>query len=364
MTNRHADGGVSDVAVLVVIGGAFAAAVLVWLWGGIAGALFGDGWPRVGAGELLGVLTRLPSRLSDPRRVARRGPRAAARPRRVLRDARRLVAAVVLVVSLAVVPGGWPRAGGVRTRAGARWAGAGELRVLRGRSGPDARLTLGRHHGRLLHAEHRHALVAFGPPQSGKSSGLAIPALLEWHGPAVASSIKTDLLDATRRRRESLGRAFVFDPFALAGGETHTWSPLTQAVTWDGALEVAWRLACAGEVDQRGVDGGDFWAIAAEQRLAPLLYTAAATGRRIESRRPLGVRSGRPGAARVAREARTRGPRRADDRRRPCRLRRGARVRRTGRPHAQLDRGNRAGAAARVPLHSRRAVRGRCRNHR
>ncbi len=50
------------------------------------------------------------------------------------------------------------------------------------------------------------------------------------------------------------------------------------ARTWDGALEVAWRLASAGELDQRGVEGGDFWAIAAEQRLAPLLFTAARTG--------------------------------------------------------------------------------------
>jgi type IV secretion system protein VirD4 len=46
---------------------------------------------------------------------------------------------------------------------------------------------------------------------------------------------------------------------------------------------VAWRLASAGEVDQRGVEGGDFWAIAAEQRLAPLLYAAAGTGARMDS---------------------------------------------------------------------------------
>jgi type IV secretory pathway TraG/TraD family ATPase VirD4 len=50
------------------------------------------------------------------------------------------------------------------------------------------------------------------------------------------------------------------------------------AASWDGALEVAWRLAAAGELDQRGVEGGDFWAIAAEQRLAPLLFAAARTG--------------------------------------------------------------------------------------
>ena len=99
---------------------------------------------------------------------------------------------------------------------------------------------------------HRHALVAFGPPQSGKSAGLAVPALLEWGGPAVASSIKTDLLAATERRRRALGEVFVFDPFGLAGGGGHTWSPLRAARTWDGALETAWRLAAAGELDSAG----------------------------------------------------------------------------------------------------------------
>jgi type IV secretion system protein VirD4 len=162
--------------------------------------------------------------------------------------------------------------------AGARWARAGELRVLRrrARSRRTGRLVLGRHGGKLLYAEQRHALVAFGPPQSGKSAGIAIPALLEWNGPAVASSIKTDLLAATAARRRTLGDVLVFDPFELTQTPAHTWSPLHGATTWDGALEVAWRLASAGEVDRSSVEGGDFWAVAAEQRLAPLLYAAAA----------------------------------------------------------------------------------------
>ncbi len=159
---------------------------------------------------------------------------------------------------------------------GARWASAADLRPLsRSRGDGPGQLGLGRHRGRLLRAEHRHALVAFGPPQSGKSAGLAIPALLEWDGPAVASSIKTDLLAGTLAARRARGPVFVFDPFRLSGTDAHTWSPLRQANTWDGALEVAWRLAAAGELDQRGVEGGDFWAVAAEQRLAPLLYAAA-----------------------------------------------------------------------------------------
>jgi type IV secretory pathway TraG/TraD family ATPase VirD4 len=179
----------------------------------------------------------------------------------------------------------WRRAGATEG-GGARWASSNELAALRvrwvERRDSLGRLALGRHRGRTLRAERRHALIAFGPPQSGKSAGLAIPALLEWRGPAVASSIKTDLLSATLERRRALGEALVYDPFSLAGVRSHTWSPLAGSQTWDGALEVAWRLAAAGELDQRAVEGGDFWAIAAEQRLAPLLYVAARTGGDIE----------------------------------------------------------------------------------
>jgi type IV secretion system protein VirD4 len=277
--DRH--GALSDAAVLGLIGGLVGAAGALWLWGGVAGALFGSGWPRVGVGQLLGVLIRLPARVSDP---ASAWPAAA---RASLPGAAGFYGALGLLAGggigslvLAGRAGALPRAG-----TGARWARSGELRRLRrGQSNArGGRLVLGRRGARLLYAEHRHALVAFGPPQSGKSAGIAIPALLEWNGPAVASSIKTDLLSATRARREALGEVLVFDPFGLAQTRSQTWSPLHGATTWDGALVVAWRLASAGELDRRGVEGGDFWAVAAEQRLAPLLYTAAAGGAGMDS---------------------------------------------------------------------------------
>jgi type IV secretion system protein VirD4 len=273
--------GPGDVAIMIVIGCAIAVAALLWVWGGVAGALFGAGWPRVGAGQLAGVLTRLPTRIADPAAAWPRGERGQLPGPVGFYAALGLVGAgagVAVIVVRSLAPG----LGGRRDD-GARWAGGGDLRVLRRRTADGTRITLGRHRGRLLRAEERHALVAFGPPQSGKSAGLAVPALLEWDGPAVASSIKTDLLAATIRRRERLGRVFVFDPFRLAPTTTsHTWSPLHAARTWDGALEVAWRLASAGELDQRGVEGGDFWAVAAEQRLAPLLFAAARTDGRID----------------------------------------------------------------------------------
>jgi len=277
--------GISDAVLVGAIALVAAVAAVIWIWGAAAGALFGGGEPHVGPGALLAVALHLPAHLGDP---------AAAWPsteRRLLPSPGGFYAALGVVAAGGLTLS-WPvlrvlQAVLRRQAPGARWAARGELRGLAARGGRrrerGGRLVLGRHGGRLLYAEQRHACVAFGPPQSGKSAGLAVPALLEWPGPAVASSIKTDLLTTTLGRRRSLGRTFIFDPFGLAGPPGDTWSPLRGAGTWDGALEVAWRLACAGEVDQRGVEGGDFWAIAAEQRLAPLLYTAARTGAGVET---------------------------------------------------------------------------------
>jgi type IV secretion system protein VirD4 len=281
MTGERSSPGVTDAGMLAIVGMALTLVAGVWLWGGLAGALFGGGWPRVSSRQLLEVMVRLPGHLGDPASAWPLGLR-----RRLPSPGGFYAALAVLAALLTALGAAAARAGltaALRTRrSGAHWAGAGELAALRG-SARGGRLALGRHHGRLLHAEQRHALVAFGPPQSGKSAGLAVPALLEWDGPAVASSIKTDLLATTLARRRELGPVFVFDPFELSGVEAQTWSPLRAASTWDGALEVAWRLAAAGELDQRGVEGGDFWAIAAEQRLAPLLFTAARTGARMDT---------------------------------------------------------------------------------
>ncbi len=266
----------SDAVVLAAIGAAATVAGTLWLWGGLAGALFGSGWPHVGVSQLLDVLARLPGHLSDPARAWPAADRARLPGAGGFYGALALLAGVGGVLGVAAAR----TAAGLRSGDGASWARAGELRRLRSarRTERHGRLVLGRRGGRLLYAEHRHALVAFGPPQSGKSAGIAIPALLDWNGPAVACSIKTDLLAATAARRRALGEALVFDPFGLAQMPSQTWSPLRGAGTWDGALEVAWRLASAAEVDRRSVEGGDFWAVAAEQRLAPLLYTAAASG--------------------------------------------------------------------------------------
>jgi type IV secretion system protein VirD4 len=45
-----------------------------------------------------------------------------------------------------------------------------------------------------------------------KTTGFAIPALLEWDGPVVATSVKSDLLLSTIEARRGKGKVMVFDP--------------------------------------------------------------------------------------------------------------------------------------------------------
>jgi type IV secretory pathway TraG/TraD family ATPase VirD4 len=90
-----------------------------------------------------------------------------------------------------------------RTRAGspergARWETATDLKPLIVRRPTPGRLTLGEGPGRrLLATEPGHSLLVLGPTQSGKTSGLAILAILEWPGPVGATSVKADLLQDT-----------------------------------------------------------------------------------------------------------------------------------------------------------------------
>jgi type IV secretory pathway TraG/TraD family ATPase VirD4 len=269
-----------------------APALLVWLWGGTAGVLFGSGWPHVGAAGLARLLLAVPGHLDDPRAAWPRALRGGLPGP----DGFYAAFGLLIIASAAVVVGlfqirrrtAGERAASDAARGAAQWANAHDLGALRSKAcsreheaGSDrgGRLALGWSGRRLLRAEERHALVVFGPPQSGKSAGLAVGAVLEWDGPAIVSSIKTDVLQTTIEERRRRGRVFVFDPFGLSTETCSGWSPLAGAFTFDGALEVAHRLASAAEVDQRSVESGDFWTVAAEQRLAPLLYAAARSGK-------------------------------------------------------------------------------------
>jgi type IV secretion system protein VirD4 len=145
--------------------------------------------------------------------------------------------------------------------------------------GPTAgRLTLGTTRGRLLAAERGHSVLVVGPTQSRKTSGFAVPAILEWEGPVVAASVKSDLARHTIMWRERQGRAWVYDPSQSTGLLPAAWSPLQASSTWEGARRTAASLTEVARSSPGALSDGDFWYATAAKLLAPLLLAASTSG--------------------------------------------------------------------------------------
>ena len=161
----------------------------------------------------------------------------------------------------------------------ARWAKPRDLKPLVVRRPQRGRLTLGTVDRRLVATEAQHSVAVIGPAGTGKTTGFAIPALLEWDGPAIATSVKGDLLEHTIHRRRSMGDTYVFDPVASTGEPSAGWSPLHASTDWQGALRMAAWLASTARAGERGgLQDSDFWYAVAQKLLAPLLYAAARSG--------------------------------------------------------------------------------------
>jgi type IV secretion system protein VirD4 len=261
---------------------------LIWLWGALAGALFGAGWTSIGAGEAFGVAVRLPAHLAGPRAAWPAAARGRLPGVGGLYAALALLAGIIagLAVLAARLLGDFELPSLWRSRAkppAAEWASGRELAPLRVPSPQPGRLTLGRHRGKLLAAEERQSVIVFGPTQTHKTSGLVIPALLEWEGPVLCTSVKSDVLAPTLERRESIGEVWVFDPAQVTDTERSRASPLHGVDDWPGALRVAHRLAGAAKGGAGDLRDGDFWFANAEKLMAPLLLAARRSGGTMES---------------------------------------------------------------------------------
>jgi len=164
---------------------------------------------------------------------------------------------------------------------GARWATSNDLTALlasgTGRIRLGALASAGRRRRRIVHTERAQSVAVVGPTQSGKTTSLAVPAILEWEGPIVATSVKTDLLADTEAWRRKVGTVWCFDPSGTTGRAATPWSPLPAAQTWPGARRVAADLT---EVVRSPATTGDgeFWYATAAKLLAPLLFAASTGG--------------------------------------------------------------------------------------
>jgi type IV secretion system protein VirD4 len=278
-----------DQLLAVGVGAAAGAGALAWATGQAAGLVFGHTWLELSPADVAHVLWHLPQQWSDP---------ALAWPAQVREP---LPGPVGMYASFAGVVGGLAggtaavlrhlpgRAAGHRpghprsAKHAAAWAGSRELRPLTVGEPEPGRVILGRTPGvlgRLLAAEDCHSVLVFGPTGSYKTSALVIPAVLEWSGPLVATSVKPDLLRATMAHRAWLGQVLVIDPLGASGVQAARWSPLASCGTWAGAQQTAVQLANAIEQTPTEEQRPEhrFWKTMGTKFLAPMLYAAATKG--------------------------------------------------------------------------------------
>jgi hypothetical protein len=122
----------------------------------------------------------------------------------------------------------------------------------------------------LLAVQPNVQVLLVGAPRSGKTSAGLIPPLLEHTGPAVTTSVRTDVVRETEARRRRLGEVWVWDPF---GERSDGWDPLAGCERWEHALLVARWLGHAVRLGPGHTQ--EYFDQEAEGLTAPLLHAAA-----------------------------------------------------------------------------------------
>jgi type IV secretion system protein VirD4 len=273
-----------ETALLGLVGATALVGVALWVAGQLGALATGRDWPAVPVSVAFSLVAGVARHPADPAAAWPASARAAL-PSPILLYG--LTIAVITLPAYAVltVVGG-RRHRGRRAPDGTRWARQVDVRVLRVRRArglPPGRLVLGRCAGSraLIAAEPRSSLLVLGPSQSGKTSALAVPAMLEWRGPIVATSVKSDLVEHTLCWRRSIGSARIYDPTGATGLPAATWTPLEGCCDWQGARRVAAWLCAAARTRSGLTPDDDFWLSSAAKLLAPELLAAHRDGRTI-----------------------------------------------------------------------------------
>jgi type IV secretory pathway TraG/TraD family ATPase VirD4 len=177
-----------------------------------------------------------------------------------------------------------------------------------------AGLVLGTHRrrrgaGDRLYSSWEDVLLAVMAPRAGKTTALAVKAVLDAPGPALATSNKPDLWATTAAERAGHGTVWVFDPQDITHApQTWWWNPLATV----DSVEEAQRLAEHFVQQIRNAENGDdFWSMGALDLLTSLNLAAAVSGQSLDavqrwlsdstSREPAGIlrEAGYPASARA-----------------------------------------------------------------
>lgn len=132
----------------------------------------------------------------------------------------------------------------------------------------------------LLSAPRTHCLV-LGPPQSFKTAGVLVSAILHANGPVVVTSTKDDVYRATAIARTRVGRLWQFAPGGLRpeevlpGAIQLRWSPIGPSKDWGQAQILAKAIADTSEVAAGNGENASFFRKTAGSVIACVLHAAA-----------------------------------------------------------------------------------------
>ncbi len=284
-----------DYVIAVLAGAAAVTTVGTWLTGQLAGLLFHGTWPAVTPGQGLAIAAALPHHWTDPRQAWPIGARQAlpGLPGFVITGALALTVTTALVtVAVRRMAADRPRRG-LASRRQLQTALSARAVIARGPvirpslAGakidlPDVGVQLGRAvPGRLpLAASAEDSVVVVAAPRQGKTSQVIIPWLHTWPGPALATTIRPDVLLATATLRKARGPVAVMAPTGMISWpDTFTWSPTTGCADFDKARARADVMVTVGKSEQSSdsTDGG-YFALNATNLLAAWLHAADLSG--------------------------------------------------------------------------------------
>ncbi|MFC1407171.1 MULTISPECIES: type IV secretory system conjugative DNA transfer family protein, partial [Streptacidiphilus] len=289
--------GPADYLIVVLVLVVVAVTMGTWATGQLAGLLTRAAWPPVSFGSAFAIARQLPHHLADPKQawpVAARGD---------LPGQVGFAVSAVLVLALMATAAAWVIRNSRRSRSVRGFASHNQLaRTLSAkavvRRGPtvrpslrgtkmkvtDVAVSLGRTlAGLALWAIVESSVLVLAAPRQGKTSQIIIPWLHAWMGPALVTSLRGDVLDATALSRRAAGPVAVMVPTGMVDWpDIAQWSPTSGCEDFGKAMQRADLMVQIGKSETSDSSGAGFFGATATSLLAGWLHAAALTGRTMD----------------------------------------------------------------------------------
>jgi type IV secretion system protein VirD4 len=285
-----------DYAIAAIIVLAVGGGLVLYLTGQLAGLLFELAWPHVTIGQTVEIAKALPKHWGDPKLA---WPLSAQGD---LPGRAGFIAAAVLAISLltTVIVLMWRQVARRGTRRTRGFASGSEVQQALSttavvKMGSTIRPSLdgeridvddvGTVLGRRTPGSAKIALSAeesvlvLAAARQGKTSQVMIPMLHRWRGPAIATSVRRDIVEATASLRALLGPVLVLAPTGMPKWPKGVqWSPAAGCHVYDTAkarAETIVRVGKGGANSQQDSSNAGFFGSSATNLVAAWLHAAA-----------------------------------------------------------------------------------------